>query len=191
MSGTITAPYLRECFEYQPDGRLVWKERPLSHFVSAHSHGFVNKRQVGRTAGRLNTSGYVVVTVTRDSVPKKLLASRVIWCMHRGEWPREQIDHINRIRTDNRIENLRDVSPAVNSSNKTHTYQKKDRLIGAYKGRNGRGFRSQIMLHGKALHLGVFETALEAHAAFVSATETMRGEGQEYAGKFLKAHGVA
>jgi hypothetical protein len=42
---------------------------------------------------------------------------RLAWLYVYGEWPKQQIDHINRIRNDNRICNLRDVSPAENMAN--------------------------------------------------------------------------
>lgn len=48
----------------------------------------------------------------------RYLAHRVAWLWYYGNWPVEEIDHLNHIRDDNRIENLREVSREENSKNK-------------------------------------------------------------------------
>jgi hypothetical protein len=69
----------------------------------------------GSTAGTLDAKeGYVVVRV----LGKRFLAHRLAWLYMTGNWPAQEVDHINRVRNDNRWENLRDVSRATNALNR-------------------------------------------------------------------------
>ncbi len=75
--------------------------------------GILRRKSNGKVAGGVTSSGYITVLVNG----RRYLAHRVIWLMLYGEWPPEQIDHINRIRHDNRAVNLRAVSHAENMGN--------------------------------------------------------------------------
>lgn len=87
----ITSDIIKEYFDYSQDGYLVWKKRTS------------NRINVGDRSGVVNTLGYRVIRLKT----KLYLEHILIWCYHNNEYPDCQIDHINRIRTDNRIENLR------------------------------------------------------------------------------------
>jgi hypothetical protein len=93
---------------------------------------------------------------------------RFAWFYFYGEWPKGQIDHINGDPADNRISNLRCVTPQENAQN-----QKKAKstnmtgLLGVTP--SGSGFQARITIGGKAKHLGSFRSAQEAHEAYVSA----------------------
>lgn len=89
-----------QIFDYK-DGNLYWKIKP--------SLG-VN---IGDKAGTLNTFGYIQIKYKGT----KRLAHRIIFYMMHGYVPKE-LDHINRIKTDNRIENLREVTRSENNKNK-------------------------------------------------------------------------
>jgi len=64
-------------------------------------------------AGKLNNTGYYTIGING----KVYLRHRVIWALYHGYWPENQIDHINRDKTDNRISNLREVSHSCNTRN--------------------------------------------------------------------------
>jgi hypothetical protein len=67
----------------------------------------------GNVAGNLNNKGY-----WRIPLDGRLYAAhRLAWFYVFGEWPKQNIDHINGIKTDSRIANLRDVSVSVNAQN--------------------------------------------------------------------------
>lgn len=93
------------------------------------------------------------------------LVHRVLWFQSFRYWPK-LIDHINGDRLDNRIENLREVTPQQNSLNCT---QKSN--SSPYRGVSARDgvFRAAITLDGKKRHLGTFETAEEAAEAYNAA----------------------
>ena len=66
----------------------------------------------GSVAGCMNNWGYLQVC-TKGKTYK---AHRLVWLIEKGVWP-EELDHINGVRTDNRIENLREVSRKENLRN--------------------------------------------------------------------------
>ncbi len=94
----ITPELLRERLSYCPTtGVLRWKVGP----------------NAGKPAGGVK-SGYVRIAISGVNV----FAHRAAWAITHGKWPNEVIDHINRNRQDNRLENLRDVSGTENARNK-------------------------------------------------------------------------
>ena len=69
--------------------------------------------KIGDIAGCLDKYGYVIITV--DGV--SFAAHRLVWFYHYNVWPDKIIDHINGDPSDNRIDNLRDVSVRINAEN--------------------------------------------------------------------------
>ena len=90
---------LLELFEYK-NGELFWKKP------------FGKKTKIGNKAGRKQSLGYIQVNVNK----KSYLAHRIIFAMHNGYFPKF-IDHINGNKSDNRIENLREVTASQNLQN--------------------------------------------------------------------------
>jgi hypothetical protein len=177
MSKPIPVEFLRECFRLDAEaGKLYWTERPAEHFTNTTSgrHRFLfHARFVGAEAGRINNNGYWVVTLHYQRREYKVLVHRIIWALAYGEWPKQFIDHINRVRTDNRLTNLRDVSHAVNMSNTSRTsVSKRAGLpVGVYL--RGKRFAAQKAVRGRSVYLGVFDTPQQAHEAFLSAESAL------------------
>jgi len=65
----------------------------------------------GEAKGWVCANGYTYITTP---FKKKVLAHRLIWLLHYGEWPENDVDHINRDRSDNRLENLRTLTRSQN-----------------------------------------------------------------------------
>lgn len=159
-SRIVSAERIRELLEYDPStGLFTWK-------VSTS-----NRVKVGDIAGTLSY-GYVAIGI--DGKPR--LAHRLAWMLFYGEWPACDIDHINGVRHDNRIENLRAVTRSVNMQN-----QRRGRggnaggLLGATRYHRSKSkWLAQIKDSSGRLHyLGIFPTAEEAHAAYVTAKRQM------------------
>lgn len=97
-------------------------------------------------------------------------AHRLAWFYAHGEWPKQEIDHINGDKSDNRLCNLRDVPKSINMQNKQAAH------VGSVSGFLGVSFkkdRSKWLAHigrdGKRLHIGYFSTPEAAHAAYIEA----------------------
>lgn len=127
-------------------------------------------------AGTVNGSGYREIRVRTQ----RYLAHRLAWFYVYGVWPKEQIDHINRIKTDNRIANLRDVTPLENSQNRLPQSRWSPRVSDTGVDTAGRvrgvvwrkdvsKWVAYISVNGKQKHLGYFLTVEGANLARIEA----------------------
>lgn len=156
------AKQLREILDYDPlTGVFRWKARPDGPTQW-------NNRWAGKEAGSIDGMyGYRLIGL----FGKTYRANRLAWAYIHGRWPAGVIDHVNGIRTDNRISNLRDVSKSVNGQNQ-RTATRKNRstgLLGATFDKRKKKFRADINVNGKARHVGYFATAEAAHLAYLDA----------------------
>lgn len=95
----LTSARLHELFEYK-DGMIFWKNDMTANKVA------------GRAAGSINSKGYLITGIDG----KTYLNHRIIFLMHHGYLP-SLIDHIDRNRTNNNIDNLRGASRRTNALN--------------------------------------------------------------------------
>lgn len=92
---------------------------------------------------------------------------RIAWLIVTGEWPENDIDHVNRIRSNNAWHNLRPVTRQENSFNRT---VHKNNLLGVKGIRlNGGMYEPRIMKNGKSYYLGIYKELQEAIAVRQSA----------------------
>ena len=147
----LTQSYLKEILTYNPEtGIFTWN----------NVHQGVKKNL---TAGSL-AYGYIDIMINN----KIYKAHRLAWLYVHGEMPKNVIDHINRIKDDNRIENLRDVSNLINNQNRIKSsLNNKCGYLGVSK--KGDKYRARIQANEKSHHLGCFETAELAHEAYLIA----------------------
>jgi hypothetical protein len=148
---------VREVLAYDPEtGQFTWR-------VSTGPRGVAGAR-----AGTTNLRGYIEISLDG----RKYLAHRLVWAHVYGIWPDDQIDHINGDRADNRIVNLRDVPRAINQQNLRRASKYNcSGLLGVSK-HNAR-WRARIQTEGVVVRLGTFDTAQQAHEAYLAAKRQM------------------
>lgn len=150
----LSAERLRELLNYDPlSGNLTWKIRTS------------NRIKVGDIAGALLLTGYLSISIDG----KLHRAHRLVWLWVYGVWPDAELDHINGVRTDNRIANLRDVTSSMNQQNLrsarggTHSG-----LLGVHKtDKVNKKWRASIKVDGKEKHIGIFFTKEAAQIAYL------------------------
>ena len=153
----ISREQLVAVLEYEPSsGIFRWRE---SRRYGIHA---------GSIAGSLSSFGYWRITIAR----RNMLAHRLAWLYMHEEWPQDEIDHIDGDRLNNRIANLRLADRALNTQNIGAARRGSVvPLLGVsmFKGK----FKAQIRANKKHYHLGYFDTAEEAHAAYVRAKKEL------------------
>lgn len=151
---------IRDVLSYDPEtGKFVW-------LVA------VGKRSVvGSEAGSI-MGGYVVIKYLGEPY----LAHRLAWFLEKGSEPPTSIDHINGQKEDNRISNLREATFSQNMANTGIWRHNTSGYRGVSKQRRGGKWMSTIRFHRKRYHLGVFETAEAASAAYEAKAAQLFGE---------------
>lgn len=150
----------RDLFRYEKEsGFLYWRVRG-------------KKRSVTDPAGTKTNRGYVAISVCE----KKFYRHRIVWAIHYGKLPELGLDHINGIKGDDRIENLRIATTSQNGFNRTKTKANKSGFKGAWFDKKRGQYRSRIVTNGRETHLGYFEDASKAHEAYLTAAEKLHAE---------------
>ena len=116
-------------------------------------------------SGRAGSHGYRQITVCGYTC----LAHQVFWLLAHRQWPTLQIDHINGVKTDNRLNNLREANSSQQQQNVCARSHNQSGLLGAHFHRAKGKFRSRITVDFKVHNLGTFDTAEEAHEAYQAA----------------------
>lgn len=154
----ITAAKLRALLDYDPEtGVFTWLYRPVSMFKDGghsaqHQQSRWNTNYAGKPAGNRMTSGYVFISVCgcRD------YAHRLAWLYVTGEYPNEHIDHVNGIRWDNRLVNLRAVSQFENAKNQRLRSTNTSGTMGVAWHRQRGKWGARIMVAGRNISLGLY-----------------------------------
>lgn len=145
----LTAERLRYLFHYEPSSGIFT--------VLINSKG----RKKGAPVGYISDQGYRKISVDNH----EYRAHRLAWLYVYGEWPKQFIDHLNHVRDDNRIRNLRDVSNSANLYNRSGpTKQNALGVLGVAvaKDKSGRKFIARAWINGKSVHLGTHLTLADA-----------------------------
>lgn len=144
---------LRELLDYdQKTGKFTWR---VSRARTA---------KAGSEAGTGGGEDYVRIMISG----KMYKAHRLAWLYVHGSWPSGQIDHINGVRDDNRIDNLRDVTRSENMQNQRRP-QRSNPHLGVTWCKRRKLWLAQIVVSGRNKFLGYYEQPEKASAAYLSA----------------------
>lgn len=158
----ITAELLRTLVRYDPETGEFTR---IAHVFSETGRRS-GQSKLGPMTRKPNTVGYIIFSVNRINV----LAHRLAWLYMTGEWPDGVIDHINGNRADNRWGNLRLSDATLNQQN-----QRKAKegsivdLLGVTVDKASGKYIAQITHNYRHIHIGRFDTASEAYAAYLGA----------------------
>lgn len=146
------------------------KEDVLRAYVYHSETGTFDWSNPGRLRkpGHASSAGYLRLRVGGRYHP----AHHLVWLIEYGQMPEQQIDHIDGDRCNNRIGNLRQVNAVVNSQNQRKAHRTSSTgLLGASP--THKSWRAQIKVYGRSVHLGMFNSPEEAHAAYLRAKRLM------------------
>lgn len=136
----------------------------LAHF-HYHSDGTLTRDDRKNSEGSFDKDGYLIIKVKG----KRFKAHRIVWLLNYGEMPKKEIDHINRIRTDNRIENLREATREEQIRNTTKKVNKDTGAYGIYYDKT-RGLKKHYAFcyKGKTYRYSTLEEAREQKKCIVN-----------------------
>lgn len=162
MEKPLTAERLRELLNYNPDTGIF-------------TYRIVRPGQpAGLVAGSLNKFGYLRIRIDG----RKYMAHRLAWLYVHGVWPPSELDHRNRVKRDNRIDNLRPTTRSGNTQNQIRA--RADSHSGLKGARRDRSrWAARITVNGKEKTLGRFDTAEEAHACYMRAKKELHPSFRE------------
>ena len=146
----ITVERLKEVLTYNPE---------TGDFIRNYS---VKGHGIDEVVGSRKEDGHVVICIDYQMYK----AHRLAWLYMTGEWPKDDVDHKDRNRGNNRWINLREATRSQNMANKIQEPGASG-IVGVHK--HGRGWRAKIKVKGKVTYLGTFDTIAEAETAYKQA----------------------
>ena len=146
----LTAELLRSLVYYDPEAGVFYS-------LSDRNGGI----KAGQSLGSENGKGYIDFNLCGRSYRSHRLA----WLYVYGVWPKDQIDHINRDRADNRIDNLREASNKENQQNASLSKRNSSGYKGVTWYKRHQKWTASIRVSRKLLHLGYFKRINDAVAA--------------------------
>lgn len=162
----ITVEYLRSSVTYNPDtGEMRWIYRP-------DMSNSWNARFPGKEVGTTNAEDHRFFRIKG----RRITAHRAAWAIMTGEWPTQEVDHRDTIRSHNWWSNLREATPMQNRQNKG----KNSNNTSGYKGvtfckLTGR-WSVSIGHNNKHQYLGRYDTPEEGHAVYCAAAKVLHGD---------------
>lgn len=150
----LTAERARELFAFNPDtGEL------------RNRVGRSLRARAGEIAGSFRRDGRLSVSVGY----RRYLVHRLIWLIVHGEWPPADVDHINNLRNDNRISNLRLATRSENNQNAKLRRSNSSGFQGVSQDKRRGKWVAEITANGRRVRRGGFDTPESAHAAYLVA----------------------
>lgn len=130
------------------------------------------KIRVGQRAGYRHHKGYRCLEIDG----KHYSEHRLAWFYVTGRWPTKQIDHRDRVRDNNRFDNLREATNSQNRANSRTSNKHGLKGVRYHPWLKDKPWEAQIMKDRKNRSLGCYATKEEAHAAYCEAARELHGE---------------
>lgn len=165
-SKTLPSPdELRQLLRYDPEtGKLFWLHKP----DIGRGNRIFNALCAGREALTANNGmGYH----SGNIAGVKCYAHRAAWALSTGEWPKASIDHIDQDKSNNRIDNLREVGHAENARNAKIPRNNTSGVLGVFWHKRWMKWEAHISVGGRKKFLGYFTSIAEAAAARAEANK--------------------
>jgi len=145
---------------YDPiNGGLIWRRKKA-------------RANSGDRVGGFDLDGYVTTGING----KKYRVARLVWFYIHKEWPQGHIDHIDRNKSNDRIENLRVVTIKENNINRASSKQQRKLNLPKWVTPHGKKYRSCVRANGKIHKFGPFDTPEEAHDVAANFAKKHHGE---------------
>lgn len=163
---TFNSDYLKNIIDYdQNSGLFRWK-------CQDSAMPRIGPRSPLRKVGTHGKDGYIRVSING----RQYAAHRLAWMFVTGEWPSLPMDHINRIRDDNRWGNLRLASPSQNSQNRGVQSNSKSGVKGVFYGRKDKCWIAEICINYKKTRIGTFQSKEEARDCYLLFSRELYGQ---------------
>lgn len=152
----LSAEYVRARLDYNPEtGEFFWKHSDLVRKKSW------NTKFAGKPAGFVKF-GYVAISL----LDKPYMAHRLAWIFMTGEWPTDEIDHIDLDKTNNKFANLRQATPVTNHGNLGLFKNNTSGFKGVYWEPKNKKWAARIKFDKVSRRLGLFKTKEDAAEAY-------------------------
>jgi hypothetical protein len=130
---------------------------------------------IGEIAGYIDAHNYRTITITLEGKRKLIKAHRLRWYMEYGYVPSE-IDHVDRNRSNNSVENLREVTRSQNNMNGTKHKNCTSRYIGVSWNKDLNKWGACVCYKNKKYQVGCFDNEEEAAIARDKKAIEIQGE---------------
>jgi len=168
MKRSLTIDALKSVLTYDQDtGIFYWLAR---------SNWRASSRFAGKPAGSADRKGYLRICL----FGKSYLAHHLAWFYMTGEWPKDQIDHEDLNKANNKWTNLREATNAQNKMNSPVRRDSRSGLKGIKWHTQALKWWARISVKGKRISLGLYDCPAAAHLAYVV-------EADKSFGKFARA----
>lgn len=156
---------IRHYIKYYPKtGNLIWLM-------------YRQKSRIGTTAGSINGRGYTIIRFKYKNKIYNCYGHHIAWYLYYGEWPPREVDHKNRIRSNNKIKNLRLATRNQAQRNRGIMKNNTTGIIGVTWHKRAKKYIVNIKLKNKRVHLGYF-------ISFTKAINVRKQAEIKYFGRF-------
>ena len=138
--------------------------------------GVFTRLKFGKNVGSVNDKGYLVISVKN----KRYRAHRLAWLYMTGNFPIDQIDHINMNRLDNRFINLRECGNKENNCNTKKKSTNTSGFKGVHFNKQCNKWQARSRVNGKRVHIGLYDTAEQAGHAYAKFVKKHHGLFSNY-----------